>query len=133
MGDSVGFLSVVLTISVSVLYRSAIFSKESREAPRENVIPYRAEIGHSFRVILKIRFFTRGNRRRVGAARKDIFLSPCRIDVGVLMLSRLAALFLWALVLSLWCIDVVGFLELPFCRHLRNIACWQVCFVELKS
>lgn len=30
MGYPVGFLSVVLTISVSVLYRSAVFSKESR-------------------------------------------------------------------------------------------------------
>jgi hypothetical protein len=32
-------------------------------------------------------------------------------------------LFLWALVLSLWCIAVVGFLKLPFRRHFRKFAC----------
>lgn len=121
MGDAVGFLSVVLTILVCVFYKLVVFSKESR-AQGGDFIPYRAEIGHSFRVVFKFGLFTCGNRRRVAATRKDIFLTPCWIDVGVLMLSRLAALFLWALVLSLWCIAIVGFLKLPLRRHFRKFA-----------
>lgn len=59
----------------------------------ESDSPYGLEIRHRISVVFKVELGVDGDGRRALCGREDVFLAPCRINVGVLVFARLLAAF----------------------------------------